>query len=83
MNSSQLMMLGAIVVSVANSLAFFAALIVAYFSKDSANLTLLIGAVVANASSVISFWIGSSAGSARKTELLASQPSSPPPTGAM
>jgi len=65
------MMLGAIIVSVANSLAFFAALGFAYWKGDSSNISLLVGAVVANASTVVSFWLGSSAGSARKTELMA------------
>ncbi len=72
------MLLGAIIVSVANSLAFFAALIIAYIAKDEGNLGLLIGAVIANASTVVSFWLGSSAESARKTDLIASQrPSGP------
>lgn len=65
------MMLGAIIVSVMNSTAFFGALVVAYLSKDAQNLGLLIGAVIANSTTVVAFWLGSSSGSARKTELLA------------
>jgi len=67
------MILGAIIVSVANSLAFFAALAVGYLSKDQANLSLLIGAVIANSTTVVAYWLGSSSGSARKTDLLAGQ----------
>lgn len=72
------MMLGAIIVSIANSLAFFAALVISYLSKDQTNLGLLIGAVIANSTTVVAFWLGSSIGSAHKTDLMA-QASSPPP----
>lgn len=69
------MMLGAIIVSMTNSIAFFGALIIAYLSKDQQNLGLLIGAVIANGTTVVAFWLGSSAGSVRKTDLLAHRPS--------
>jgi hypothetical protein len=70
---------GAILVSLVNGLAFLVALLVAFLSHDGTNLALLIGAVIANASTTISFWLGSSAGSARKTELLAQAPAIVPP----
>jgi len=71
-----LMLYGAIVISGLNMVAFLGAFGVAFFLKDSNNLTLLIGAVIANASTAISFWLGSSAGSQRKTELDAQRPTS-------
>lgn len=71
------MVLGAIIVSVANSIAFFAALAFAYWKGDTTSISLLVGAVVANASTVVSFWLGSSADSSRKTELMAAQQKQP------
>jgi hypothetical protein len=68
-SNPNLMLYGAIAISGLNMIAFLGAFGVAFFLKDSNNLTLLIGAVIANASTAISFWLGSSAGSQRKTEL--------------
>lgn len=78
------MMLGAIAVSLANSLAFLTALIIAYINHDTASLGQLIGAVIANATTVVSFWLGSSAGSARKTDIIAAatRPPNPPAASA-
>lgn len=78
MSGNPLLLWGAIVISVLNSLAFLGSLLIAYLSKDQANLALLIGAVIANMASTLSFWIGSTAGSARKTELLAAALTQPP-----
>jgi len=66
-----LMLWGAVVISGLVTLAFAVALILAFIKGDAANLNLLIGAVIAQTSSVVSFWIGSSSGSQRKTDLLA------------
>jgi hypothetical protein len=71
MNASAMSSWGAIAVSVLASLSFTAALIIAYMAKDQANLSLLIGAVISNFSTAVSFWLGSSAGSQRKDEILA------------
>jgi len=77
----RILLIGAIVVSVLNSLAFITALAMAYRVQDAASISLLIGAVVANASTVVSFWLGSSSGSMQKTALLAQAPAvvTPPP----
>jgi hypothetical protein len=61
---------GAISTSLLTAVTFLAALAVSYWSKDTSNLNLLIGAVIANTSTVVSFWLGSSAGSQRKDEIL-------------
>lgn len=65
---------GAIVASGIAGAAFIVALVIAYLSKDQANLPLLIGSVISNFSTVVSFWVGSSAGSQKKDEMLGSQP---------
>lgn len=64
----QVMAVGAIVMSTLASLAFGGALVMAYLSTDQANLELLVGAVVSNFSTAVSFWLGSSAGSRKKDE---------------
>ena len=71
MPRATLFLYGAIFVSGLNAVAFLAALLVAYLAKDTGNLTLLIGAVVANFSTAVAFWLGSSADSQHKTDLLA------------
>ena len=69
---------GAVVIAILTQIAFFGALIVAYLTKDAANLSLLYGAIVANATTTVSYYLGSSASSSRKTDLLAA--SNPLPT---
>jgi hypothetical protein len=73
MPPATMMWLGAAVTSVLCSLAFIVALLVSYMSKDQPNLGLLIGAVIANFSTTVSFWLGSSAGSQKKDETLAAR----------
>jgi hypothetical protein len=63
---------GAILTSLVTMLAFAVALVFAYIYKDTQNLSLIIGAIIANATTVVSYWLGSSSGSARKTEIIAS-----------
>jgi len=84
MSVQQIMLIGAIVMSVTSAIAFFAALVISYLSKDQPNLGLLIGAVISNMSNSLSFWIGSSIGSMRKTDIIAGQQPNPPanPPGA-
>jgi len=68
-----LMLWGAVIISALVTLAFAVALILAFIKGDASNLNLLIGAVIANTSSVISYWIGSSSGSRRKTDIIAGE----------
>jgi hypothetical protein len=68
---TRVLLIGAILVSAINSVTFLAALVVAYMAADQANLGLLIGAVIANMSAVISYWLGSSSSSLRKTDIIA------------
>lgn len=70
MNGSKVSTIGAIAVSVLACITFLAALIIAYMSKDQSNLALLIGAVISQFSTIVSFWVGSSAGSQRKDSAL-------------
>ncbi len=68
-----LMVWGAIVVSILTTLAFWTALVLAFIKNDTSSLNLLIGAVIANSSTTVAYWIGSSSGSRRKTDILAGE----------
>lgn len=74
---------GPIVVSVVAQVTFLLALAAAcVIAKVNGDYTLLItlaGAAATNATAVVNYWIGSSAGSAKKTDLLTAQNPSPPP----
>ncbi len=70
---------GAIVVSVLVTVAFLVALGVAYLSKDQANLGLLIGAIIAQFSGVVQYWVGSSLSSAKKDDVLSNLAQGPSP----
>lgn len=72
----RVMVIGAIVVSAISTIGFVVALVLAFLSKDSGNQQLMIGAVVANATTVVSYWLGSSMGSTHKTAL--AQPAAGP-----
>lgn len=61
---------GAIITSVLACLGFGAALVIAYLSKDSQNLGMLLGVVAGAFNTVVAFWLGSSAGSQKKDEAL-------------
>jgi hypothetical protein len=76
-SAGDLMMIGAIIVSGMWSIVFMLALVVVWSSKDQANLGVLIGVVATNGTTVVGFWLGSSMGSKRKTDLLAA--AVPPP----
>lgn len=56
------------------------AVAIAYLTSDEKNLTLLIGALIVNAGSAFGYYLGSSASSSRKTELLGPQPPTTGPT---
>lgn len=51
-----------------------AALVVAWYSGDQTALTLLIGCVATNATTVINFWVGSSSGSRAKDAKIPAAP---------
>jgi len=63
---------------------FLAALLIAYISKSDTALTLLLGVAATNFTTVVSFWVGSSAGSQKKDATISnlSGPAAPaaPPT---
>jgi hypothetical protein len=61
---------GAIIVSVVTLLTFTGALVVSFFFKDSGLLNLTVGAAIANATTAVGFWLGSSSGSQKKDELI-------------
>ena len=60
---------GAIIVSVVALLTFTAALVVAFFN-DKSLLQLTVGAAIANATTAIGFWLGSSSGSQKKDDVI-------------
>lgn len=64
---------GAVAVSIFSLTVLLAALIITYLADNDTMLTVLIGVVATNATSVVNYWMGSSAGSARKDALISSQ----------
>lgn len=71
---------GPIVVSGMAMVLFFAAICVAWWTKD-ASLPLLLGAAATNAATVVSYWLGSSSGSKRKDQVIAGMSGTPTVTG--
>lgn len=65
---------GVIIVSVLVLVVYLIAFGVAYFMKDDKDITLLIGTAIANATTAVGFWLGSSQSSAKKTDLMAANP---------
>jgi hypothetical protein len=61
---------GAIIVSVVTLLTFTGALVVSFFFKESGLLNLTVGAAIANATTAVGFWLGSSSGSQKKDDLI-------------
>jgi ABC-type uncharacterized transport system permease subunit len=74
MPMSVLMVWGAIITSILASLAFMAALVIAYLTHDTASQQQLVGAIIATFATVVAFWVGSSAGSQKKDERAADSP---------
>lgn len=70
--------IGAMITSVFASTAFLVAFVVAYFSKDQTNLSLLVGAIISNFTTVVNFWLGSSLGSRQKDAEIAKMSSERP-----
>jgi len=64
-------MIGAIIISSMACIGFWAALVIAYLSKDQTNLAMLLGIVAGGFNSTLGYWLGSSMGSQKKDELLA------------
>ena len=70
MDSKSASMWGAIIVSTVTLLTFTGALVVAFVIKDPALLNLTVGAAIANATTAVGFWLGSSSGSQKKDEVI-------------
>src|SRR6266436_4450849 len=65
-------MIGAIVISCMACISFFAALVIAYLSKDQTNLAMLLGIVAGGFTGTLNYWLGSSSGSQKKDDIIAS-----------
>jgi hypothetical protein len=61
---------GAVIVSIVTLLTFTGALVVSFFFKDSGLLNLTVGAAIANATTAVGFWLGSSSGSQKKDDVI-------------
>jgi hypothetical protein len=71
---------GAVIISVIALVTFTGALIASFFFRDPGLLNLTVGAAIAMATTVVNFWIGSSAGSQKKDDTItAMQARSPEP----
>jgi hypothetical protein len=70
MDSKTASLWGAIIVSVVTLLTFTGALVVSFFFKDSGLLNLTVGAAIANATTAVGFWLGSSSGSQKKDDVI-------------
>lgn len=75
-------MWGAIIVSIVTLLTFTGALVVSFFFKDSGLLNLTVGAAIANATTAVGFWLGSSSGSQKKDDVIGGVLSGPAGVGA-
>ena len=64
-------LLGAALISVLVLLSYLAAMVVAYLEKDQTMLNTLLVVAATNATTVVGYWVGSSAGSARKDSQIA------------
>jgi hypothetical protein len=72
MDSKTVSLWGAIIVSIVTLLTFTGALIVSFlfYGKDSGLLNLTVGAAIANATTAVGFWLGSSSGSQKKDDVI-------------
>lgn len=62
---------GQISVSLLAQVTFAGTVIAAFFLHDAQILLLLVGAVIANATQTLQFWVGSSSGSQKKDDAIA------------
>lgn len=49
---------------------FLIAFGIAYLSKDATSLSMMMGAAIAMSQQVVNYWMGSSSGSAKKTDII-------------
>jgi hypothetical protein len=70
MDSKTVASWGAIVVSIVALLTFTGALVVSFFFKDAGLLNLTVGAAIANATTAVGYWLGSSSGSQKKDDVI-------------
>ena len=64
---------GAPAISIYTLTIMIGAMAIAWLTKNDNAMTLLTGAAIANATTIINFWVGSSAGSQKKDETIAAQ----------
>ena len=70
---------GTIIVSAMVLAVYLIALVIAYLKANDTLLTTLLGIAGANATAAVQYWLGSSFGSNKKTDLMAGGSSAPPP----
>jgi hypothetical protein len=64
---------GQIVTSILTLIALFGCLIVSFLLRDNQLELLVVGAVIAMATTVVNYWLGSSSGSQKKDDIMAAQ----------
>ena len=82
MNPANVRLYGQIATSVLSLVIFAGCLVVSFLLKDPATQSLLVGAAIANATVVVSYWLGSSSGSQKKDDVITESrlpPPAPPP----
>jgi hypothetical protein len=70
MDSKTVSLWGAITVSFVSLITFTGALVVSFFMKDPGLLNLTVGAAIANATTAVGYWLGSSSGSQKKDDVI-------------
>jgi hypothetical protein len=73
---------GQIATSALSLLIFAGCLVVSFSLKDSQMELLVVGAAIANATTVVNYWLGSSSGSQKKDDTIAAQAINPSPPAA-
>lgn len=68
---------GMVIVSVVALLIFLVALLIAYLKANDTLMTTLLGIAGAGYTTVVGFWLGSSYGSSKKTDMLNVAPTAP------
>lgn len=70
MNPRDILTQGAIITSILTMGAFLMGIGIAYWHHDQVSIPLYTGAIIANATTTVGFWLGSSAGSQKKDQRL-------------
>lgn len=78
--SSRVAEWGPLMVSVLTLFVYLAAITIAWWTKDP-SLGILLGVAATNATTVVSFWVGSSKGSQAKDAVIAAQAGAAPAAG--